>query len=255
MTVASVPVTQTSPWDCRVAVELVRVGEVAGSVNRFGDRYLRRVYTDHELSTCGSVPGSSTRDADPGVGLAARFAAKAATLKVLEPCGVKPDLRSIEVVHHPEGAYVVTLTGEVAKAATEVGIGRISVSLSNGGGTASAVVTAICEEPPIRSGRTRPRRPEPSARADLDDRIRAVLDEHGQLVDDAATLSEDHDLGRLGLTSHASVNVLLALEETFDVTIPPSMTQAATFRSIATIRNAVDSLLDSGQATPSGSHH
>jgi phosphopantetheine--protein transferase-like protein len=244
MTLASVPLTQTRAWDCRVAVELVRIGEVAGSVDRFGDRYLRRVYTEHELSTCGSVPGSAEPSGDRRVGLAARFAAKAATLKVLETCGVKPDLRSVEVVHHPEGAYGVKLTGAVAKAATELGIGRISVSLSNGGGTASAVVTAICDEEPIRSPDRLAARPEPSRRDDLDDGIRAVLDEHGQLIDDATSLGDDHDLSRSGLTSHASVNVLLALEEAFGVTLPPSMTQAATFRSIATIRATLAALLD-----------
>jgi phosphopantetheine--protein transferase-like protein len=231
------------PWDCRVAVELVRIGEVNGSVHRFGDRYLRRIYTDHELSTCRSVPGGDAPESEDGAGLAARFAAKAATLKVLESSGVRPDLRSIEVLHHPEGAYGVKLTGDLAAAAAAVGIGRISVSLSNGGGTASAVVTAICDEQPSSTRRSRPGRPEsgvsPGA---LDAEIRSVLNEHGRLVDDAETLAEDADLTRSGLTSHASVNVLLALEEALQVTFPAPLAQQSTFRSIASIRQAVTTL-------------
>jgi holo-[acyl-carrier protein] synthase len=228
------------PWDCRVAVELVRVGEVNGAVDRFGDRYLHRVYTDHELSTCGSVPGTAERTDDDGAGLAARFAAKAATLKVLESSGVQPDLRSIEVLHHPEGAYGVNLTGDLAAAAAAVGIGRISVRLSNGGGTASAVVTAICDEQPTVVHRTRPDRVDAGvSHAHLDDRIRWVLNEHGRLVDDADTLAEDDDLTKSGLTSHASVNVLLALEETLQISVPTSMAQQSTCRTIAGIRRAV----------------
>ena len=102
------------PLDCRVAVDLVRVVEVAGAVDRFGDRYLRRVYTDHELQTSGNVPGGSG-GVGPNVGLATRFAAKSAMVKVLESSGIRPDLRSIEVLHHPEGAVGVSLTGETAR--------------------------------------------------------------------------------------------------------------------------------------------
>jgi len=225
---------------CRVAVDLVRVRDVRGSIDRFGDRYLRRVYTDHELWTCGSVPGAANANAGAGAGLATRFAAKSATLRVLEASGVLSDLRSVEVLHHPEGACGLGLSGEVARAATEAGIGRIGVSISHGGGTASAVVTAMCKQLPPSSGGARPSRSTGRGDGDeLDDRIRSLLDDHGRLPDDVVTIGEDDDLYRSGLTSHASINVLLAVEEEFRVTFPALMAARGSFRSIAAIREAV----------------
>ena len=234
--------TDPGPGDstCRVAVDLVRVGDVERSIFRFGDRYLRRVYTDHELWTCSSVPGAATPDAGTGPGLATRFAAKAATLDVLEASGVRGDLRSIEVLHHPEGACGISLNGDVAAEAADAGIRRIGVSVSHGGGTASAVVTAICSQATASPGRAHPSRPTPGGGArGLDDRIRSLLDDHARLRDDVVMIGEDDDLYRSGLTSHASVDVLLALEEEFGVTFPVPMAERGTFRSIAAIRDAV----------------
>ena len=50
-------------------------------------------------------------------------------------------------------------------------------------------------------------------------RIRGVLVQHAKLATDVSTLADDADLYRAGLTSHASVNVMLALEDEFDVLI------------------------------------
>ena len=63
----------------RVGTDVVAVHQVADSVARFGPRYLQRVYTDHELDSCAGSP--TFRAAR----LAARFAAKEATIKVLRP--------------------------------------------------------------------------------------------------------------------------------------------------------------------------
>ena len=54
----------------------------------------------------------------------------------------------------------------------------------------------------------------------MDDVIRAILKEHGQLDVDADTIGEDEDLYRNGLTSHATVNVMLGLEDEYDFEFP-----------------------------------
>ena len=74
------------------------------------------------------------------------------------------------------------------------------------------------------------------------DQIRAILKEHARLAVDVATLSDDSDLYEAGMTSHASVNVMLALEGTFDVEFPDRMLRRGVFGSIAAIRTAIDEL-------------
>jgi acyl carrier protein len=76
----------------------------------------------------------------------------------------------------------------------------------------------------------------------MDEEIRRVLEEHGRLAG-VAELPDDADLYRAGLTSHASVNVMLALEDTFDVEFPQSMLRKQTFDSVASIRAALSELL------------
>ncbi len=80
-------------------------------------------------------------------------------------------------------------------------------------------------------------------REDTTEAIRAILREHGRLAEDVATLSEQSDLFEAGLTSHASVNLMLALEEHFQVEFPERMLQRRTFVSIAAIQSCVDELL------------
>ena len=77
---------------------------------------------------------------------------------------------------------------------------------------------------------------------DFTQRIRAVLTQHGRLSQDAAGLSEDDDLYKAGLTSHASVNVMLALEGAFDLEFPDHMLTRGVFSSIASIRGALQEI-------------
>jgi acyl carrier protein len=76
----------------------------------------------------------------------------------------------------------------------------------------------------------------------MEDRIRDVLREYGKLPVDPAALSDEDDLYRAGMTSHASVNVMLALEDAFDVEFPDSMLRKSTFASLSAIREALNSL-------------
>jgi acyl carrier protein len=77
----------------------------------------------------------------------------------------------------------------------------------------------------------------------LDSRIRSVLAQHGRLAQDAGAMPEAADLYQAGLTSHASVNVMLALESAFDVEFPDQMLTRSVFSSVAAIRGALSQLI------------
>jgi len=73
----------------------------------------------------------------------------------------------------------------------------------------------------------------------MDETIRQVLVEHGRLAVDADTISDQADLFASGMTSHASVNVMLAIEDAFDIEFSEKMLKKSTFESIAAIRSGV----------------
>jgi acyl carrier protein len=77
---------------------------------------------------------------------------------------------------------------------------------------------------------------------DVDDSIRKVLAEQGRLPIEVAMVRDNDDLFDMGLTSHSSVNVMLALEDAFDVEFPDALLRRATFESIAAIRGALESM-------------
>ena len=77
---------------------------------------------------------------------------------------------------------------------------------------------------------------------DLLPRVRRVLKEHGRLSDDADTLGIQSDLYEAGMTSHASVNVMLALENEFDIEFPDQMLRRNIFGNIESIVSAVATL-------------
>jgi acyl carrier protein len=72
--------------------------------------------------------------------------------------------------------------------------------------------------------------------------IRAVLRDHARLPVDVESLNDDADLFAAGMSSHASVNVMLALEDTFDVEFPDAMLKRSVFESISAIDAAVTEL-------------
>jgi acyl carrier protein len=76
----------------------------------------------------------------------------------------------------------------------------------------------------------------------IDAKVREVLEEHGRLPEPTSNLSDTDDLFDNGLSSHASVNVMLALEDTFDIEFPDALLRKSTFESISAIRNALLSL-------------
>jgi acyl carrier protein len=73
-------------------------------------------------------------------------------------------------------------------------------------------------------------------------KIRSILKEHGRLSRDPETLAAEADLYQAGMTSHASVNVMLALEGEFEVEFPDHMLKRNVFNTIASIGAALDEL-------------
>lgn len=70
-----------------------------------------------------------------------------------------------------------------------------------------------------------------------------MLSEHARLSVDAGTLADEADLYQAGMTSHASVNVMLALEDAFDIEFPDHMLKRSVFESIAAIEGAMGEML------------
>lgn len=74
------------------------------------------------------------------------------------------------------------------------------------------------------------------------DAIHRALDAHGKLTVAADSLALDADLHAAGMSSHASVNVMLAIEDALDIEFPDALLTKETFSSIARIDAAVQSL-------------
>ncbi len=76
----------------------------------------------------------------------------------------------------------------------------------------------------------------------MNEEIRKLIAEHARLAVDVSTLSDDASLYEAGMTSHATVNLMLALESSFDAEFPDSMLKRSVFESVATIAAAIGEL-------------
>lgn len=85
---------------------------------------------------------------------------------------------------------------------------------------------------------------------DLREQVRGVVLSQGRLASNATALSATTDLYQAGLSSHAAVHLMLALEDHFDIEFPERMLQRKVFESIAAIASAVDELLAARQLQP-----
>ena len=80
------------------------------------------------------------------------------------------------------------------------------------------------------------------AREETTRMVREILRDQCRLAVDVDGLEPDSSLAQAGLTSHASVNLMLGLESAFDIEFPDSLLKRSTFESIASITAAVESL-------------
>lgn len=78
----------------------------------------------------------------------------------------------------------------------------------------------------------------------IDEEIRRVVGAHGRLSVPMDDVGSDDDLYRLGMTSHATLNVMLALEEIFDVEFPDDLLEKSTFESVLAMGTVISELVD-----------
>jgi acyl carrier protein len=77
----------------------------------------------------------------------------------------------------------------------------------------------------------------------MQNQIREVLAAHGRMAVDPHEVDDKADLYELGLTSHASVDVMLALEDEFDIEFPEEVLKKSTFASVHNIAQVVEGLV------------
>ena len=104
-----------------VGVDIIEIGRVAQALERWGQRFLERVYTPGEIAYCRGRANS----------LAARFAAKEAVMKALGTGLRGVAWREVEVVRLRGGAPTIVLHGRASKRAQAIGIDELAVSLSH----------------------------------------------------------------------------------------------------------------------------
>lgn len=116
----------------RVGIDLAEVARIAKLGERFGERFLRRVYTDSELADCAGRPAS----------LAARWAAKEATAKALGTGIGQIAWHHLEVVRDKNGRPELRLHGPALALARSLGLTEFALSLSHTDEIAIAIVVA-----------------------------------------------------------------------------------------------------------------
>jgi phosphopantetheinyl transferase (holo-ACP synthase)/acyl carrier protein len=198
------------------------------------DRWTARIFTEAELRDCRVGTRLDPRR------LGAGFAAKEAVIKVLAPARDEAiPWRTIEI----RGGRVA-LDGPAARLAAASGLGRLDVSVTWAGDHAAAVVVAAASAgggtpDALQVSSWSPTQPMNST---VNEAIRRVIGDHARLAVDPAALADDADLYEAGMTSHASVNVMLALEDAFDVEFPDRMLKRDVFESVERIAAAVTEL-------------
>jgi holo-[acyl-carrier protein] synthase len=117
-----------------VGTDLMEIARIAQSVDRFGERFLRRVFTPREIEYC-------RRKKNAAESFAARFAAKEAGAKALGT-GISRGVGwlELEVTRAPGERPILDLTGRAADRARSLGVAHISLSLTHSRDLALAVV-------------------------------------------------------------------------------------------------------------------
>lgn len=117
-----------------IGVDLIHVARIERALKRFGERFIRRVFTPSEAELC-------LRRNSPASCFALRFAAKEAFSKAVG-LGMREGVRwrDIEVYHHPGGKPDLRLHGRSQEICREVGVTLAHVSMSDDGGYGVATV-------------------------------------------------------------------------------------------------------------------
>ena len=134
-----------------VGIDVIELDRIARLLRRHPQRFLARVYTDAEQAFCrGRVPE-----------LAARFAAKEATMKALGTGIRGVGWREIEVLPNRRGKPLLLLHGRAQARAAVLGLADLDISLTTARDFAAAVVVGHAASLPEDEARPRTRRPRP----------------------------------------------------------------------------------------------
>lgn len=121
-----------------VGVDVIEIARIRRALDDFGERFLRRVYTEREREQYGARVSE----------LAARFAAKEATSKALGT-GIRGiRWREMEILSNRRGKPVLVLHGGAADRAEKLGLVAFDVSLTHSRTDASAFVVALRDPTP-----------------------------------------------------------------------------------------------------------
>ena len=118
-------------------VDLIEIERIAQSIERYGDRFLSRIFTDHEIAYCSRKRSSAES-------FAARFAAKEAGAKALGT-GISKGVtwNEFQVEREPGGRPTLQLRGRAALLASQLGVKTISLSLPH---TATLAMASVMME-------------------------------------------------------------------------------------------------------------
>jgi holo-[acyl-carrier protein] synthase len=123
-----------------IGIDLVECARIEHSLERFGERFLHRVFTDGEIAYCHSMKF-------PARHLAARFAAKEAVSKAFGTgIGKAMGWRDIDVQKRESGEPFLVLTGGSHELAKERGVGSALITLSHTDHHAMACVVLQSEQ-------------------------------------------------------------------------------------------------------------
>lgn len=120
-----------------LGTDMIEIDRIEDSIRQFGQRFFDRVYTPAEVAYCQRKKKHAAES------FAARFAAKEAGAKALGT-GISRGVswKEFEVRREPSGRPTLHLSGRALELASELGIHRLSLSLTHGRNTAIAVVVA-----------------------------------------------------------------------------------------------------------------
>ncbi|WP_035349509.1 holo-ACP synthase [Edaphobacter aggregans] len=120
-----------------LGTDMIEIARIEESIRQFGQRFLDRVYTPEEIAYCQRKKKHAAES------FAARFAAKEAGAKALGT-GISRGIswKELEVRREPSGRPTLHLSGRALERASELGIRRLSLSLTHGRETALAIVVA-----------------------------------------------------------------------------------------------------------------
>ncbi len=106
-------------------VDITEVPRIAQSIERFGERFIRRVFTAHEIAYCLSKKNAAER-------FAARFAAKEAGMKAIGT-GLRLGVtwHDVEVSREPGGRPLLIYHGRAAEFAQKLGVKHVALSLTH----------------------------------------------------------------------------------------------------------------------------